>query len=263
MCPYFLMGKCTKGTKCSFAHTKEEVREQPNLRKTKLCKEYTTGKCCNQDCPFAHGEEELKATPDFYKTSICSSFLDGKCKFGDKCRYAHGKDELRITGKNKRKFKKSCTVAQNTKDEINKAADFKHSVSSVVNMVDKEINCMQNSNDQAKMAPLEQQMNSFHIIAPIQKLSTLESLLKQESFSTAQSKQFPYVNSKSMISSPPPGFSQSSHQPSSHFLPFFKYPSQSNNQVYKKQTSNSTQDYEMWGTGFQCMPCGEMSSKKI
>jgi len=33
LCPYFLQGICTKGSKCSFAHNKEEMRDQPNLKK--------------------------------------------------------------------------------------------------------------------------------------------------------------------------------------------------------------------------------------
>ncbi len=77
LCPYFFVGKCRKGTKCSFAHSNDEIRQQPNLKKTKLCKAFQMGKCTNADCPFAHGDVELKATPDYYKTSICASYLEG------------------------------------------------------------------------------------------------------------------------------------------------------------------------------------------
>jgi len=30
-----------------------------------------------------------------YKTEICKNFLQGKCKFGNKCAFAHGKEDLR------------------------------------------------------------------------------------------------------------------------------------------------------------------------
>ena len=79
ICPYFLQGNCAKGDKCSFAHTKDELRETPNLCKTKLCRAFMRGKCKNANCLFAHGEIELKATPDFYKTSICKLYKHGIC----------------------------------------------------------------------------------------------------------------------------------------------------------------------------------------
>jgi hypothetical protein len=78
ICPYFLQGNCIKGSKCSFAHSNEELKKAPNLQKTKLCHNFMLGKCHKSNCPFAHGEMELKATPDFYKTSICTLFKQGK-----------------------------------------------------------------------------------------------------------------------------------------------------------------------------------------
>jgi len=94
MCPHLL--ECTKGPSCSYAHTPEELRESPNLKKTRLCQLFMIGKCNRGNmCSFAHGDEELRATPEFFKTSICNGYLKGNCRSGDHCRYAHGKDELR------------------------------------------------------------------------------------------------------------------------------------------------------------------------
>ena len=108
MCPHLLEGQCTKGPSCSYAHSQEELREAPNLKKTRLCQLFMIGNYlekiqveflgkCNRGnmCSFAHGEEELRATPEFFKTSICNGYLKGNCRSGDHCRYAHGKDELR------------------------------------------------------------------------------------------------------------------------------------------------------------------------
>ena len=32
MCRFFLEGKCSRGSKCSFAHTKQQLREKPDFR---------------------------------------------------------------------------------------------------------------------------------------------------------------------------------------------------------------------------------------
>ena len=38
LCPAVESGmQCNKGDTCSYAHSKEELREPPNLKKTKLC----------------------------------------------------------------------------------------------------------------------------------------------------------------------------------------------------------------------------------
>ena len=63
---------------CNYAHQEEELRVQPNLKKTKLCNAYLGGRCLNGvNCSFAHGEDELRATPDFYKTALCIPFMEG------------------------------------------------------------------------------------------------------------------------------------------------------------------------------------------
>jgi len=67
-----MLNICVKGSNCPFAHSEDELREQPNLKKTKLCAPYMKGFCKYGDnCCFAHGEHELKSTPDLYKTAVC------------------------------------------------------------------------------------------------------------------------------------------------------------------------------------------------
>jgi len=51
LCPNYLEvsfhliqnGQCSKGDKCQFAHGKNELREKPNLKKTKICENYVKG----------------------------------------------------------------------------------------------------------------------------------------------------------------------------------------------------------------------------
>lgn len=105
-----LQNICFKGDKCPFAHSEDELREKPNLMRTKLCETFlesgtdiTTfvtpffkyyflslktnayrlsnhhlGMCKNGDrCTFAHGEVELRSTPDLFKTAICNLWNQG------------------------------------------------------------------------------------------------------------------------------------------------------------------------------------------
>lgn len=68
------------------------------FKRTKLCKFDLLGMCTRGDrCAFAHGWESLRAQPDLYKTRLCSHFLrSGRCDAGKDCRYAHSPDELRV-----------------------------------------------------------------------------------------------------------------------------------------------------------------------
>mmetsp|Transcript_33831 Transcript_33831/g.39337 ORF Transcript_33831/g.39337 Transcript_33831/m.39337 type:complete len:263 (-) Transcript_33831:289-1077(-) len=97
VCQMYNLNICTKGESCPFAHSPDELREKPNLAKTKLCEAYLeTGFCKNGDqCSFAHGEDELRSTPDLFKTAICNLWNQGKCNSGDRCRFAHGVEDLR------------------------------------------------------------------------------------------------------------------------------------------------------------------------
>ncbi|DAZ95509.1 TPA: hypothetical protein N0F65_001848 [Lagenidium giganteum] len=70
------------------------VSARNNLYKTELCKHFTeTGTCrYGAKCQFAHGEEELRGVLRHpkYKTTRCKAFLStGKCMYGSRCRFIH------------------------------------------------------------------------------------------------------------------------------------------------------------------------------
>ncbi|KAG6609701.1 zinc finger domain containing protein [Phytophthora cinnamomi] len=65
-----------------------------NLYKTELCKHYTENGSCRygSKCQFAHGEEELRGVLRHpkYKTTRCKAFMStGKCMYGSRCRFIH------------------------------------------------------------------------------------------------------------------------------------------------------------------------------
>jgi len=63
LCRFEQLGICVKGLQCPFAHGGKELKDQPDLRCTKLCKQLlTTGYCDIANCPYAHRREELRAT---------------------------------------------------------------------------------------------------------------------------------------------------------------------------------------------------------
>lgn len=56
------MGKCAKGTQCPWAHDGSELKDAPDLRRTKFCKELTTkGRCTKANCNFAHSNAECRS----------------------------------------------------------------------------------------------------------------------------------------------------------------------------------------------------------
>eukprot|EP00931_Biecheleriopsis_adriatica_P087495 TRINITY_DN61959_c0_g1_i1.p1 TRINITY_DN61959_c0_g1~~TRINITY_DN61959_c0_g1_i1.p1 ORF type:complete len:1392 (-),score=331.78 TRINITY_DN61959_c0_g1_i1:32-4207(-) len=95
MCAFNKSNKCTMGASCPFAHSKEELQQMPDLKKTKLCYNFYRKKCNDAKCKFAHGYSELRATQTVYRTELCRWWAAGSCKAGDSCRYAHGLEELR------------------------------------------------------------------------------------------------------------------------------------------------------------------------
>lgn len=94
LCIKFSKGAC-KDSECRFAHSREELRDQPDLSKTAICRAFARGKCTDTDCKYAHGETELRGSPTVYKTQLCNFHARGHCKKGDKCRHAHGRKEQR------------------------------------------------------------------------------------------------------------------------------------------------------------------------
>eukprot|EP00448_Togula_jolla_P003320 CAMPEP_0170605466 /NCGR_PEP_ID=MMETSP0224-20130122/19988_1 /TAXON_ID=285029 /ORGANISM="Togula jolla, Strain CCCM 725" /LENGTH=441 /DNA_ID=CAMNT_0010930471 /DNA_START=46 /DNA_END=1368 /DNA_ORIENTATION=+ len=96
MCYFFERGKCAS-LSCRYAHSASELRHQPNLMKTKLCKMWgQEGKCADgENCIYAHGEVELRVTEGIYKTQMCHFYLRGRCLKGERCNHAHGVEDLR------------------------------------------------------------------------------------------------------------------------------------------------------------------------
>ena len=70
LCPVVKIGaECSRGIRCHFAHSHDELRSKPNLSKTKICENFAKGNCdMGDNCNYAHSELELRSTPDIYKT---------------------------------------------------------------------------------------------------------------------------------------------------------------------------------------------------
>jgi len=65
LCKFHIAGNCIRGTSCNFAHSIEQIRDQPDFSKTRLCVDYCTDQWCRDGdhCKFAHGEHELRPHP--------------------------------------------------------------------------------------------------------------------------------------------------------------------------------------------------------
>eukprot|EP00928_Gymnodinium_smaydae_P086070 TRINITY_DN6989_c0_g1_i5.p1 TRINITY_DN6989_c0_g1~~TRINITY_DN6989_c0_g1_i5.p1 ORF type:complete len:402 (-),score=58.46 TRINITY_DN6989_c0_g1_i5:369-1517(-) len=63
MCSFHLAGRCSKGSSCTFAHHKSELRPKLNLFKSRPCAAYVRKGHCNEGdaCRFAHGSGDLRA----------------------------------------------------------------------------------------------------------------------------------------------------------------------------------------------------------
>eukprot|EP00448_Togula_jolla_P012023 CAMPEP_0170617106 /NCGR_PEP_ID=MMETSP0224-20130122/26230_1 /TAXON_ID=285029 /ORGANISM="Togula jolla, Strain CCCM 725" /LENGTH=503 /DNA_ID=CAMNT_0010942955 /DNA_START=139 /DNA_END=1650 /DNA_ORIENTATION=+ len=96
LCKFEIIGMCTKGESCPFAHDKEELKPLPDLACTKLCKTLIhTGACNIKGCKYAHCKEELRSTSTFHKTKLCRFSQVGHCALGSKCNFAHSASELK------------------------------------------------------------------------------------------------------------------------------------------------------------------------
>lgn len=95
MCKFNLLGTCSMGSNCGFAHSEEELKPLPDLWRTSLCPVlFQTGQCNAKNCTYAHSKDEL-VTGSCHKTKFCRFEQLGKCNLGNKCQFAHSADELR------------------------------------------------------------------------------------------------------------------------------------------------------------------------
>jgi len=61
LCRFFQKGACKRGSACDFAHEEHDVREKPNLQRTKPCPTVAEGLSCEDpNCPFAHYAGEVR-----------------------------------------------------------------------------------------------------------------------------------------------------------------------------------------------------------
>ena len=84
--------------------TGDEMSPEKKNAKKKLRK----NKKKKNKAPFKGEAKDFKIK---YKTELCKFFeIDGKCKYGDKCAYAHGKENLRSKVTNTTAYRtKKCT----------------------------------------------------------------------------------------------------------------------------------------------------------
>eukprot|EP00419_Tripos_fusus_P034578 CAMPEP_0172775996 /NCGR_PEP_ID=MMETSP1074-20121228/199049_1 /TAXON_ID=2916 /ORGANISM="Ceratium fusus, Strain PA161109" /LENGTH=83 /DNA_ID=CAMNT_0013612697 /DNA_START=35 /DNA_END=282 /DNA_ORIENTATION=- len=66
------------------------------LFKTDMCKFFMYSHCENGDkCPYAHTKDEVQQKPDLTRTSMCQAMTQvGSCN-DPTCRFAHNQAELR------------------------------------------------------------------------------------------------------------------------------------------------------------------------
>lgn len=65
LCKFHILGVCSKGASCNFAHSADDLNELPDLSKTKVCKTLiNTGRCDDPECRYAHNRDELRDMPE-------------------------------------------------------------------------------------------------------------------------------------------------------------------------------------------------------
>lgn len=64
LCKFHVLGVCQKGAACNFAHDPSQLNNLPDLAKTRVCKTLiSTGRCDDPQCSYAHSKEELREMP--------------------------------------------------------------------------------------------------------------------------------------------------------------------------------------------------------
>lgn len=96
------------------------------LYKTRFCEFHKRGACTKGDrCPYAHGKEDLRPSPDFERTALCPNMrTKGRCN-NAWCRYAHTFWELRPPATLLKT--KMCGFNANGRCDMGEACRFAHS----------------------------------------------------------------------------------------------------------------------------------------
>jgi len=72
------------------------------LERTRMCKFFARGRCTRESCTFAHSRQQLRSQPDLYRTQICLDMINrGQCRVGERCKFAHSLQEIRAPGPSK------------------------------------------------------------------------------------------------------------------------------------------------------------------
>jgi len=81
------------------------VKSKTDLYKTEICRNWSaTGRCSyGNKCKYAHGEDDLKdrGRSDTYNTKPCTDLARAGCRtctYGRRCNYAHPGDAIRRVG---------------------------------------------------------------------------------------------------------------------------------------------------------------------
>lgn len=85
----------------SFEDSKKQSQSCTSRYKTELCRPYQEYRVCKygDKCQFAHGEEDLRILPRHpkYKTELCRTYHStGFCPYGPRCHFIHNMDEARL-----------------------------------------------------------------------------------------------------------------------------------------------------------------------
>jgi hypothetical protein len=81
-CRYFMEGKCTKGTECTFSHAIKPNVTQQEARTTEVCRFHMAGNCLKgEGCLWSH---------DLSKVPCKFWHVKGECAAEANCRFSHG-----------------------------------------------------------------------------------------------------------------------------------------------------------------------------
>ena len=94
-----VMGKCYAKAR-SLEDAKKPCQSSTNRYKTELCRPYQEYGFCKygEKCQFAHGEQDLRVMPRHpkYKTDLCRTYHStGFCPYGPRCHFIHNMEEAR------------------------------------------------------------------------------------------------------------------------------------------------------------------------